>query len=138
MQFKILPLLASIIIFIVVDMIWLGFVSNRLYFQKLSYLAKVKNNSIVFNLPVGLLTQATIAAGLFVVASMATKIYGGPSISSVAITAFISFVMYATYDLTSLSFVKDWPLDITLIDLAWGTFQGILAGIYVPWLLSHL
>ncbi len=138
MQFKILPLLASIIIFIIVDMIWLGFVSNRLYFQKLSYLAKVKNNSIVFNLPVGLLTQATIAAGLFVVASMASKIYGGPSVSVVAITAFVSFVMYATYDLTSLSFVKDWPLDITIIDLAWGTFQGVLAGIYVPWLLSHL
>ena len=138
MHIKILPLLISICIFIIVDMIWLGLIANRLYFQKLSYLAKVKNNSIVFNLPVGLVTQATIAAGLFVVASMATTIYGGPSTSTVAITAFVSFVMYATYDLTSLSFVKDWPMDITLIDLAWGTFQGILAGIYVPWLLSHL
>ena len=30
----------------------------------------------------------------------------------------------ATYDLTNLATMKDWPLKITFIDLAWGTFLG--------------
>jgi len=30
--------------------------------------------------------------------------------------------MYATYDLTNQATMKDWPVTITLIDLAWGTF----------------
>lgn len=134
---KFVPLLLSILVFIVIDMIWLGFVANRLYYKKLSYLATVKNNSIVFNLPVGILTQALIAAGLFVVLTLATRIYGGPNLSTIAIGAFVSFVMYATYDLTSLSFVKGWPIDITIIDLLWGTAQGIFAGLYVPYLLHY-
>lgn len=134
---KLIPLFLSIVLFIVIDMIWLGFVANRLYYKKLSYLAEVKNNSIVFNLPVGILTQALISAGLFVVLTLATHIYGGPNSSTVAIGAFVSFVMYATYDLTSLSFVKGWPVDITIIDLLWGTAQGIFAGLYVPYLLHY-
>ena len=39
--------------------------------------------------------------------------------------AFTGFVLYCTYDLTNLSFVRDWPLKVTLIDIGWGTFQGL-------------
>lgn len=35
---------------------------------------------------------------------------------------FFGFVTYATYDLTNLATIKDWPILITLIDLAWGSF----------------
>jgi len=31
-------------------------------------------------------------------------------------------VCYATYDLTNLATVKDWPVLITIIDLLWGAF----------------
>jgi uncharacterized membrane protein len=45
--------------------------------------------------------------------------------------AFVGFVIYVVYDFTNLSFVKGWPLWISIIDAAWGTMQGLLAGIYV-------
>jgi len=32
--------------------------------------------------------------------------------------------MYATYDLTNLATLKDWPVSITVIDLLWGTALG--------------
>jgi uncharacterized membrane protein len=32
------------------------------------------------------------------------------------------FVTYATYDLSNLATLKDWPLPITIIDLIWGSF----------------
>jgi uncharacterized membrane protein len=35
--------------------------------------------------------------------------------------AIFGFVAYATYDLTNLATLKDWPLAITIIDLVWGT-----------------
>ena len=44
--------------------------------------------------------------------------------------------MYATYDLTNLATLKDWPLKITVIDLIWGTFitsstSGIVTRIFL-------
>ena len=42
-------------------------------------------------------------------------------------------VTYATYDLTNLATVRDWPLVVTLADLAWGmilTTTVSLAGFF--------
>ena len=36
--------------------------------------------------------------------------------------AFFGLVTYATYDLTNLATVKDWPLIVTIVDLIWGMF----------------
>ena len=34
--------------------------------------------------------------------------------------AFFGLVTYATYDLTNLATLKDWPLLVTIVDLIWG------------------
>lgn len=41
-------------------------------------------------------------------------------LSAMLVGGFFGFVCYATYDLTNLSVAKDWPLAITLVDMAWG------------------
>ena len=33
--------------------------------------------------------------------------------------AFFGFVAYGTYDLTNLAVLKDWPILVTVVDLAW-------------------
>jgi uncharacterized membrane protein len=43
--------------------------------------------------------------------------------------AFFGFVTYATYDLTNLSTVKDWPVLVTVVDLAWGTTLSLLVSV---------
>ena len=35
--------------------------------------------------------------------------------------ALFGFFTYATYDLTNLALLKDWPLNIVVIDILWGT-----------------
>jgi len=35
--------------------------------------------------------------------------------------AAFGLVTYATYDLTNLATLKDWPLLVTVVDLIWGT-----------------
>jgi uncharacterized membrane protein len=39
--------------------------------------------------------------------------------------ALFGLIAYATYDLTNLATLKDWPLIVTIVDLAWG---AVLAG----------
>jgi uncharacterized membrane protein len=34
----------------------------------------------------------------------------------------LGLVAYGTYDLTNLASLKNWPLAVTLVDIAWGTF----------------
>jgi uncharacterized membrane protein len=42
--------------------------------------------------------------------------------------ALFGFFAYAMYDLTNLTTVRDWPLVVTAVDLAWGTaLCGIVA-----------
>jgi uncharacterized membrane protein len=36
--------------------------------------------------------------------------------------AIFGLVAYATYDLTNMATMRDWPLSVTLADLAWGAF----------------
>jgi Predicted membrane protein len=35
--------------------------------------------------------------------------------------ALFGLISYATYDLTNLATLKDWPLQVTIVDLIWGT-----------------
>lgn len=40
--------------------------------------------------------------------------------------AFLGFTAYMTYDLTNLATVRDWPLFLSLIDIAWGTLASLV------------
>ncbi len=126
--------LLSTIIFIVLDITWLSQVARKLYLKNLGYLAVIRNNRVKFRLGIGLAAQAVIALGLAVMVMVSLQVNGSLA-SSVISGGFCGFVLYATYDLTNLSFVKDWPVPITIIDIAWGTAQGAMAGLYVYHLL---
>lgn len=52
--------------------------------------------------------------------------------------ALFGLIAYATYDLTNLATLKDWPLLVTVVDLIWGTvlsvvvsYAGYLAGTWL-------
>ncbi|MFW6053044.1 MAG: hypothetical protein ACOC8I_03960 [Desulfosalsimonas sp.] len=45
--------------------------------------------------------------------------------------------MLWTYDQTNLSFVRDYPMLITIIDIAWEPSQGIFAGFNVFYLTPY-
>ena len=47
----------------------------------------------------------------------------GAKLMTVFLTgALFGLVAYATYDLTNQATVKNWPMIVTLVDLAWGSF----------------
>jgi len=109
-------LLISVAVFLSIDMIWLLVISKNLYAKYLGYLMtdQVRGGA------------ATIFYLIFVVGLLFFVIT--PALSKDSWTyalfagMFFGLITYATYDLTNLAVVKDWPVAITIIDLIWGTF----------------
>lgn len=56
------------------------------------------------------------------------KIAGKTVLSSFKSAAIFGFFVYASYDLTNLALLKDWPLKLSLIDVIWGVMlSGTIA-----------
>jgi uncharacterized membrane protein len=101
-------------IFLACDLVWLGLVARGFYQRHLGYLMRNPVNwaaALLFYLlfVVGLLIFA-IKPALEVQHPLRALLYG----------ALFGFFTYATYDLTNLATVRDWPLIVTVADLSWG------------------
>ena len=108
----------AFIVFFAIDLFWLGVVAKNLYQKQIGHLLKADVNwvaAIVFYL--------LFIAGLVFFVLLPNAV--DSNVWKVLLTgAAFGFITYATYDLTNLATLKDWPIQITIIDLAWGTFLG--------------
>ncbi len=107
--------LTAVPVFFAIDMFWLGVVAKNLYRDKLGYLMA---SSV--NWPAAISFYLLFLVGL-VVFVIQPAVADGSWVKAVGLGALFGLITYATYDLTNLATVRDWPLSITLIDLAWGT-----------------
>lgn len=106
---------------VALDMLWLGLVAKPLYQQGIGHLMADK-----FNAPAGILFYLLYAVGVVIFA--VSPHTGGYSFGkTAAMAALFGFFAYATYDLTNLATLKDWPLSLSLIDISWGTFVSAVA-----------
>lgn len=118
-----------LVIFLAIDMVWLLGIAKGLYAQKLGYLMAARPN-----LPAALLFYLLFAAGLqFFVVNPA--LVSGNWLSALLPGLFFGLVTYATYDLTNLATVKDWPVLITVLDLLWGSVVSGLTSLLGFWLI---
>lgn len=103
-------------VFFLVDIVWLGFISKSLYSTYLAHLMAPK-----VNWTAALIFYFLYIGGLlfFVINPSIEK---NSLIYAIAAGGFFGLIAYGTYDLTNLATIKDWPLNITVIDLIWGTF----------------
>ncbi len=109
--------LITLLIFFIIDIIWLGLIAKNFY-QK--YLGFLMTNSINW------IVAVIIFYLLFIVGVITFVIYpsllNNFSLSKVILLGgFFGLVCYATYDLTNLATIKNWPIIITIIDIIWGT-----------------
>lgn len=115
--------LTALIIFLVLDMFWLGLVAKNFYQQQLNFLLKAKANLLV-----ALIFYFIFIFGLvvFVIAPGVVK----KSVSDVIMYgALFGLVAYSTYDLSNLSAIKNWPFMVTIVDLLWGTMASSLVAL---------
>jgi uncharacterized membrane protein len=105
--------LLTVPVFFAIDMLWLGYLSRGLYQTQLAHLLGPIQwgPAIIFYLLyiVGILIFAVVPA-LHAESLRHAVLYG----------ALFGFFAYATYDLTNLATLRDWPILITVVDMIWG------------------
>jgi uncharacterized membrane protein len=105
---------ATLLVFFAVDMVWLGVISRTFYKKHLGFLMAPDINWYA----------ALIFYFLFILGILVFVVLPGIKENALPLmlvkAAFFGLVTYATYDLTNLATVKDWPLVITIVDLIWG------------------
>jgi len=107
--------LIALPVFFVIDMVWLVLVAKKFYKEQIGLLMKPDINwfaAIIFYL--------LFIAGLIIfVISPAVEKHSW--VHALIFGALFGLITYATYDLTNLATLKDWPLLVTVVDLIWGT-----------------
>jgi uncharacterized membrane protein len=118
MKNTVLLYLITLAIFFLIDMIWLGLVAKDFYRRQLGDMLSPK-----VNWPAAILFYLLFIAGLllFVVAPALAQ---GSVSQALWRGAIFGLIAYATYDLTNLATLKNWPMLVTVIDLAWGAVLG--------------
>ena len=124
--------IAALITFLAADMVWLGIMASRFYKPALGDIAVAGVNlppAIIFYViyPIGLVIFA-ITPGLKSGSMMTAAVYG----------ALFGFFTYATYDLSNYATLQNWSLELTLVDMAWGTILGAVTGIVAFWIVSKI
>jgi uncharacterized membrane protein len=113
----------TFIVFLAIDAVWLLLISKNLYSKEIGHLMADK----------ALLLPALIFYLLFVVGILIFAVVPGYQAQSLSKTLMLSalfgLMTYATYDLTNLATLRDWPLKITIIDIIWGTTVSTLTGL---------
>ena len=73
----------------------------------------------------GLLAWAIISAMIVIFVTLQFTTYREVAFYG----ALLGCMSYAMYDLTNLTFLVNYSLKFTLVDIAWGTFVGMMVGL---------
>jgi uncharacterized membrane protein len=107
--------IATAVVFLGLDAIWLSRVALGMYRQELGSLLLDKPN-----LPIAAGFYLLYVAGIVILAIVPALGEGG-WIKALLMGAVLGLVAYGTYDITNLSTLKGYTVKIALTDLAWGT-----------------
>ena len=101
-------------VFFIIDLLWLGVVAKGFYQKNLKYILSPNVNW----------TAAIIFYLMYIAGILIFAVLPGVAKDSVRHAALwgalFGFFTYATYDLTNLALLKDWPLNIVVVDILWG------------------
>jgi uncharacterized membrane protein len=121
----------TFVVFMGIDLIWLGFVAKNIYAKYLGYLMAPKVNWMA----------ALVFYVIFIVGVLyfviAPSLVDRDMVQLVIRAMLFGFITYATYDLTNLATVRDWPITITIIDLIWGTTLSTSVSVISYWIITN-
>lgn len=107
--------LLTIPLFFAIDLLWLGVLAKNFYQNNLSHLL-----SPAVNWPAAVLFYFMYIVGIILFAVKPGL--DDESLGKAAIWgALFGFFTYATYDLTNLATLRDWPIKVVVVDIVWGS-----------------
>ena len=107
-------------VILVGDAIFLGRVVHQYIIDTFGDLVTSQNGSIDMKLWVWLAAWFVIVAMIFVFVLKSGLVTSYQT--ALGYGALMGFLMYAMYDLTNLTFLKNYPVSFVAIDIMWGTF----------------
>lgn len=134
LAFKLIKLLAAgFVVFTVLDIVWIGVVASNLYHHQIGHLLNLVDGEMKADVPAALATWVLVVAGIvvFVLPKIPLE---SPLMYSLLWGGLYGFIVYGVYDLTNYAVLRNWPLAVTLIDIAWGTFACAVTA----WFLAQL
>lgn len=109
------PFIATLALMLVGDAVWLGVVARTFYRKHIGWLMADAPNWFAAG---GFYLLYGVGVTVFVVQP---ALASNASVGRTALMgALFGLVAYATYDLTNQATVKNWPVLVTAVDLAWG------------------
>ena len=115
--------LIALAVFLAIDMVWLTLIAKSFYRE---YLGFIMADNVNF-------TAAFVFYAIFIVGMLVFVInpaLGKKSAKSALFKGVLfGIITYATYDLTNLATLQDWPIIVTVVDIAWGGFLGGLTAV---------
>ena len=110
--------LATVAVFFLVDLVWLGVVARGFYRDQLGSLMA---DDIRWPVAIAFYLLWIVGLLVFVVLpALEARDLGRAVLLGLA----FGFFTYATYDLSNLATLRDWPIALTVVDIAWGTILG--------------
>ena len=114
----------SLGVFLLVDLLWLGVLARSFYRRQLGPLLRPD----VRWLP-AILFYLAFVAGILIFAAI-PAIERGSLARALLFGALFGAIAYATYDLTNLATLRDFPPVVAVVDIAWGGFlAALVAGV---------
>ena len=111
--------LIAFAVFLGIDMLWLTVIAQKFDKAQIGHLMADKARL----LPAAIFYVLFIAAMAYFVIAPALE---HQNLTRLILSAAIfGLVTYATYDLTNMATLKDWPPLVTVVDIAWGTFLSL-------------
>ena len=121
--------LATFVVMVVIDLLWLGVIAKSYYQQAMGGLMS----------PEPRLGAAALFYLMYPIGLVIFAVMPGVAAESVARAALLGGLFglfaYSTYDLTNLAVVRDWPVTLTFVDIAWGTLVSAVASGAGAWVL---
>lgn len=120
----------AMVVFAFLDTVWLGYVMSSRYKEWFGTLARL-NPDGSFNI------NFIAAIGVYVLLAAAIVFFVLPVVGSGGAAkvflygALMGLIMYGVYDLTNAATLARWPLNLILVDMAWGTFATGLTALVV-------
>ena len=109
------------VVFLVIDLAWIGALAKSFYRHQIGHLLADEFRPIA----------AALFYVFFVAGFVWFCVWGAENWKVAAISgALFGFFCYSTYDMTNYATLRDWPLQMVLVDIAWGTaLTASVAGI---------
>lgn len=118
-------LVPTLILFCLLDYLWLGNIGKHLYIDNIGNLLLLDGKTITPRLIPAFIVYLLFSVMLWMII---LPLADFNIVKSFYYGALVGFVIYGIYDMTNLAVFKEWTVFIAIVDWVWGVFLCSVTG----------